>query len=200
MSNSHFTPTNFCRPSQPHVIILTDKIFTSMIVRPMPLNIDNGLPGILIKIVQNSSSILPNVLTHIYTCALMNTENLLLHQWIIKMHPACVAVNTQFDDENNEFQPIQLQVAINNSKNPNQFDAGRLTVIFKYYSPYTSEDFQIIFLSFGLNANVSVRSIIWLSTLRQWSCHIKLCGNRMVYLFLKLLFILVLWHTKSGLP
>ena len=163
MSNSHFTPTNFCRPSQPHVIILTDKIFTSMIVRPMPLNIDNGLPGILIKIVQNSSSILPNVLTHIYTCALMNTENLLLHQWIIKMHPACVAVNTQFDDENNEFQPIQLQLAINNAATPTQSDAGRLTAIVKYYTPYTSVDRQSIILSFGLSADVLVRSIIGLS-------------------------------------
>ena len=44
--NSRFIPDHLCRPPQPHVIILTAKLSTSTIERPMPLDIDNGLQGI----------------------------------------------------------------------------------------------------------------------------------------------------------
>ena len=69
----------------------------------MPLDIDNILPGILLKIGYTYYSISPNFLAHIDTCASMNTDKLLLHQWIIKKYPACVAEYTQFYDKNNEF-------------------------------------------------------------------------------------------------
>ena len=93
----------------------------------------------------------------------MNTVNILPHQWIITTYPSFVAEYTQFDDDNDEFQPIQLQLAINNAATPTQSDAGRLTEIVKYYTPYTSVDRQSIILSFGLSADVLVRSIIGLS-------------------------------------
>ena len=92
----------------------------------MPLDIDNGLPGILLKNGQTSSSISPNFLAHIDTCVSMNTCNLLLHQRIITTYPACVAEYTQFDNNNNEFHPIQLQAAINNFNTPTQSDGGKL--------------------------------------------------------------------------
>ena len=117
-SNSHFTPTDFCRPPQPYVIVLTSKLLTSTSVCPIPIDKDNSLPGIPLKIGQTSYSISPNFLAHIDTCASMNTGNILLHQWIVTTYPACVAEYTQFDDDNNEFQPIQLQVAINNYDPP----------------------------------------------------------------------------------
>ena len=75
----------------------------------MPLDIDNGLPGILLKNGQTSSSISPNFLAHIDTCVSINIDNLLLHQLIITTYPACVAEYTQFDDDRNKFLPIQLQ-------------------------------------------------------------------------------------------
>ena len=78
----------------------------------------------------------------------MNTGNLLLHQWIVTTYPVWVAEYTQFDDNNNEFQTIQLQVAINNDSTPTQSDARRLTAIVKYYTPYTSAGFQYILLYF----------------------------------------------------
>ena len=99
--NSHFTPTNFYGPPHLHVMFLTAKLFASTIVRPMPPDIDNVLPGILLEIIQTSSSISPNFLAHIDTCASMNTGNLLLHQWIITTYPECVAEYTHFDDNNN---------------------------------------------------------------------------------------------------
>ena len=102
-SNSHFTPTNFYRTPQPHVIVLTYKLFASTFVCPMTLDIDNSIPGILLGIGQTSSSISPKFIAHIDTCASMNTGNLLLHQWIITKYPACVAEYTQFYDKNNEF-------------------------------------------------------------------------------------------------
>ena len=67
----------------------------------MPLDIENGLPGILLKIGQTSYSISPNFFAHIDTCVSMDIGNLLLHQWIITTYPAYVAEYTQFDDDNN---------------------------------------------------------------------------------------------------
>ena len=166
----------------------------------MPLDIDNGLPGILLKIGQTYSSILPNLISYIDTCALMNTGNLLPNQWIITTYPACVAEYTKFYDNNNAFQPIQLQVAINNYDTPNQYDARRLTEIINYYPPYTSADVQSILLYFGIGADVSVQSNIGLLKLRQWNCHIELCGNYMVCPFLKSLFPLFFECTNPGLP
>ena len=84
----------------------------------------------------------------------MNTGNLLLHQWIITTYPACFEEYTQFGENNTEFQPIQLQVAINNSDTTTQSDVRRLTAIVKYYTPYTSAYRQSILLSFGLGADV----------------------------------------------
>ena len=72
-----------------------------MIVQPMHLDNENGLLGILLKIVPTSSFISPNCIAYIDTCASMNTGNLLMHQWIITTYPACVAEKTQFDDNNN---------------------------------------------------------------------------------------------------
>ena len=166
----------------------------------MSLDTKNGLPGIPIKIGQTSSSISPKFLAHIDTCASMNTVNILPHQWIITTYPSFVAEYTQFDDDNDEFQPIQLQLAINNSDTPTQSNAERLTATIKYYTPYTSADGQSILLSFGLGADVLVQSIIGLPTLRKWNCHIKLCGNHMVCLFLKSIFPLFFERTKPGLP
>ena len=138
----------------------------------MPLNIYNGLPGILLEILHTSSSISPNSLSHMDTCVSMNNGNLLLRQCIITTYPVCVAEYTQFDDNNNEFYPIQLQVAINNADTPTHSDAGRLITIVKYYTPYKSADVQSILLSFGVGTDVSVRSIIGFTMLRQWNCHI----------------------------
>ena len=120
-SNYRFTPTNFFRPTQPHVIVITYKLSTSTTI-----DIGNGLPGVLLEIGQNSSSISTNFLSHVDTCASINTGNLLLHQWIITTYPACVAEYTKFDNNNNEFHPIQLQVAINNSNTTTQSDGGKL--------------------------------------------------------------------------
>ena len=36
-------------PPQPHVNVFTDNLFASTIVRPMPLDINNGLPSILLE-------------------------------------------------------------------------------------------------------------------------------------------------------
>ena len=199
MSNYHFTPTNFCRPRKPHVIVLTYKLFTSTIVHPMPLEIDNSLPGILLEIGQTSYYISPNFISHIDTCASMNIGNLLLHQWIITTYPACVAEYTQFDNDNNEFHPIQLQVSINNSDTPTQSGAGILTTMVKYYPPYTSADSQSIILSFGLGDDLLVQSIIGLPTLQKWKYNIKLCGNFMICTFLKSIFSLFFERSKPCL-
>ena len=46
---------------------------------------------------------------------------------------------------------------------------------------------------------MSVRSIIGLPTLRQWNCHIEVCGNCMVCPFLISIFPLFFERTKPGL-
>ena len=86
--------------------------------------------------------------------------------------PCMCCRKKNIDDDNNEFQPIQLQVAINNSDTINHSDTSILTAIVKYYNPYTPVYRQSILLSLVLGDDVSVQSVIGLLTLWQWNYHI----------------------------
>jgi hypothetical protein len=94
-------------------------------LRHMPLDLDNGLPGILVRLgTTNTNEI--SIHTHINTCAAMSTGNLLVHQWFITTYPQCVAEYIQYDDSN-PFEPIKLSCAIEDLTAAEALD-GKLTV------------------------------------------------------------------------
>ena len=74
---------------------------------PIPLDIDNGLPGIELWFGKMDDSEVC-LICHLYSCAVMNTGNLLVHRWLMKKYPHLVAEYIQYDDSK-PFQPLQLQ-------------------------------------------------------------------------------------------
>ena len=169
---------------------------TEYLNSPMPLDVDDGLPGIELWFGQNESSEV-GLLCHLDSCAATNTGDLTVHQWLMTAHPHIVAEYIQFDDET-PFQPMQLQCAVNTS------DAaapmyGKLTAIVRYWLRYKHDDSPVI-LSFGLGADVAVNSIIVLPTLRQWRSGLDFENNYFVAPRLNTRFPLIYEPTKQGLP
>ena len=85
--------------------------------RPMPIALDNNIPGIAVQIsnLHNSPSACQNFLALVDSCAAMNISNLEIHQWIITKFPEIVADHISYDDTNS-FQNLQLQVNIHYPK------------------------------------------------------------------------------------
>lgn len=137
---------------------------TSEYVQPMPLDVDNGLPGIEMWFGKNEDSEV-GFLCHLDTCAAMNTGNLRVHQWLMTQYPDIVAEYLQYDDET-PFEPLQLQVAIKDVEKA-ESKHGKLTAIVRYHLRYKQGNNKC-FLSFGLGSGVTVNSIIGIPTMRQW--------------------------------
>ena len=115
------TPSNNSSPSiskdtpaakRNQIFVISAHVFhqSTLPIRPIPLTVDNGLPGIALWFGKPSfppsNSIL--FLCHIYTCAAMNTGNLKVHQWIMSTHPELVAEYLQYDDDN-PFEPFTFE-------------------------------------------------------------------------------------------
>ncbi len=71
-------------------------------LHPMPLDIDNGLPSISLRLGQ-CNTLTPNATqaifsAHVDTCASMNTGNLDTHQWVMSMHPEIVAEYIEYSE------------------------------------------------------------------------------------------------------
>ena len=81
--------------------------------RPMPIALDNNIPGIAVQIsnLHNSPSACQNFLALVNSCATMNIGNLEIHQWIINKSPEIIADYIEYDDTN-PFQTLQSQVVI----------------------------------------------------------------------------------------
>ena len=163
----------------------------------MPLELDNGLPGILLRLGQNTQSD-TCFLCHVDSCAAMNTGNLLLHQYIITKHPEIVAEYIQYDDVE-PFDPIQLQCAVDDSNKTTQ-DQGKLTAIVRYHTPYQYTDGSPVLVSFGLGSDVAVRSIIGLPTLRQWQSSVDFLANKLLAPGIQRRFDLHYEKARQGLP
>ena len=63
---------------------------TLSISPPIPLDVDNGLPGIELWFGTSSENEV-GYMCHMDTCAAMNTGNLMVCQWIMTIHPHLVA-------------------------------------------------------------------------------------------------------------
>ena len=177
--------------------IFVSKLAQERLIRQMPLELDNGLPGIVLRLgkadEQNAS-----FLCHVDSCAAMNTGNLLLHQYIITHFPDTVAEYIQYDDKE-PFEPIRLECAVQDvAKVENEH--GKLTAIVRYYTPYVSDENKPVLLSFGLGSGVAVRSIIGKPTLKAWKCIVDFGTNKLIAPGLQRRFDLEYEEARSGLP
>ena len=78
--------------------------------RPMPLDIDNGLPAIYMRF-GTSDTDEATFCTHVNYCVEMNVGNIKIHQWIITTNPEILESYIQFDEEN-PFDTIRLNFAL----------------------------------------------------------------------------------------
>ena len=115
---------------------------------PMPLDVDNGLPGIELWFGTH--------MNHEDTCAVMNTGDLLFHKWLMTKHPHLVADYIQFDNSC-PFQPLQLHCAVADLERVESMH-GKLTAIVRYWSCY-EQDGKGVLLSFGLGNSVTFNLI-----------------------------------------
>lgn len=165
---------------------------------PMPLDVDNGLPGVEMRLGTTDDTEV-TFICHVDTCAAMSTGNLQLHEWIMTTYPDIVAEYIQYDD-NNPFEPIQLSCAVQDL-NTVQAEHGKLTAIVRYWTRYKVGDSEKhMILSFGLGAGVAVNTIIGLPTLRQWGSSIDLGSNMLTAPALKIKFQMHYEPTKLGIP
>ena len=69
------------------------RLFTpsNVSVRQMPLDLDNGLLGVVLRIGKTNNDYTISFLAHVDTCVTINMSNLLLHKYIITKHPSLVA-------------------------------------------------------------------------------------------------------------
>lgn len=177
--------------------IFISKLAQERALRQMPLDLDNGLPGVLLRLGLAEGE---NVcfMCHVDSCAAMNTGNLLLHQYVITQHPHLVAEYVQYDDSH-PFEPIQLQCAVDDATRSST-EHGRLTAIVRYHTPYTDKHGNAVQLSFGLGADVAVRSIIGKPTLKAWQCNVDFGEDKLVSPLLLRRWDLIYEAARQGLP
>ena len=168
----------------------------STAIRQMPLDLDNGLPGILARFGSNEHNEV-NFICLINTCA-MNTGNLQVHQWLMTTYPEIVAEYIQFDDSD-PFQPLQLECAVSDLSAVED-NHGKLTAIVRYWTQYKHEDGKRVVLSFGLGPDVNVNSIIGMPTIRQWGMNICFLTSVITAHQLKVRFSTHFERSKTGLP
>lgn len=145
-------------------------------VRHMPLDIDNGLPGIVVLFGKTA------FLCHVDSCAAMNTGNWLLHKWIMSTFPDIVVDYQEFNDPN-PFEPLSLRCAVSSNKNESVSTLKNLDdclcAVVTYKSGYQLNG-QPAYVSFGLGEHISVRCILGIPFLRQWGADICLSQNKVV--------------------
>ena len=96
---------------------------------PMPLGVDNGLPGIELWFGTSVTDEI-GVICHMNTWAAMNVDNLAVYQWLVTSHPHLVAKYIQFDDIM-PFESLQLHCAVEDlTKTESMY--GKLTAIVCY--------------------------------------------------------------------
>ena len=103
---------------------------TLSISPPMPLDVDNGFPGIEVCFGISSENEF-GYMCHIDTCAAMNTGDLLVHQWLMTTHLHLVAEFIQYNHRK-PFQPLQLHCTVEDLVKT-ESTHGKLTAIARYW-------------------------------------------------------------------
>ena len=163
---------------------------------PMPIDVDNGLPGIELWFGSDSASEVAFI-CHMDTCAAMNTGNLLVHQWLMTTYPHIVAEYIQYDDIK-PFEPLQLHCAINDLEKMESLH-GKLTAVVRYRLRHTQNGKPAV-ISFGLGAGIEVNSIVGLPTIKAWNSVFNFSSDELVATGINSRFPLIFESTKHGLP
>ena len=96
--------------------------FPSNHARPMPINIDNGLPAVAMRFgVSDEKEMSFNV--HIDSCARLNIGNLNVHKWVITTYPHKIKNYMELDDKD-KFEPIGLNCAVGDVKDVENREAN----------------------------------------------------------------------------
>ena len=80
-------------------------------IQAIPLAVSNGSPAAEFQL-RDSNEIKVTCRFNLDSCAIMDTGNLLLHQWLMTKYPEIVHCYEQFEDSN-PFEPIMLEGALN---------------------------------------------------------------------------------------
>ena len=163
---------------------------------PMPLDVDNGLPGIELWFGTSQEDELCFI-CHMDTCAAMNTGNLTVHKWLMTKYPHLVAEYIQFDDSR-PFEPLKLHCAVEDLVATESLH-GKLTSIVRYWIRYSKNDKKEI-LSFGLGDSVAVNSLVGIPTIKAWQYLLDFEDSSMISRGLNTKFPLIFEATKHGLP
>lgn len=162
---------------------------------PMPLTVDNKLPGCELRFGRMVNDEV-SIICHVDACAAMSTGNLGLHQWIMTKYPGIVAKYIQYDNAE-PFEPIKLAVALQDLDGCDSMKS-KLTAIVRYWTPYMDQDNKHQLISFGLGECISVNSIIGLPQLRAWQASVCFHTNFLLSMLLKRQFPLIYEPTKIG--
>ena len=130
----------------------------------IPLDVDNKLPGIELWFGTSDENEV-GFLCHMDTCAVMNTDNLAVHQWLITTQPHMIVEYIQFDDSHS-FEPLQLHCTVEDLVKTD-FMHGKLTAIVRYWLRYKQNGKRVI-LSFGSGDSVAVNSIVCIPIIKAW--------------------------------
>jgi hypothetical protein len=169
-----------------------------IVLPPMPIAIDNGLPHIAFNL-GSDHALDPSLVGLMDTCGALNTGYLLFHLWLKSERPDLVAEFISFDDTN-PFEPIKLGGAISDPSNFDASDHGNLTAVIRYYTPYTDPSGSPITISFALGADVTVNTIFGLPMLCDLDAVISLRTNSMHSRALNLDFPITRSSATFGLP
>ena len=178
--------TTFSNPVEPHVV-----------VPPMPIAIDNGLPHIIFELGGSSSTHTLQGLMD--TCGALNTGYLLFHQWVMSENPSLVAEYMEFNAKN-PFEPVKLGGAIRDPDGFNSDNHGNLTAVIRYWTPYFGTDGVRITISFALGMDVTVNTIFGLPMLTDLGSMISLPANVLHSTYLNKDFPIFRGATSFGLP
>ena len=180
--------------------VISAQIFISNTNKPMPLDLDNGLPVICLQFGRSAKQEI-SFGCHVDTCAAMNTGNLLVHKWIMTSFPHIVAEYLEYNDTES-FNPIQLLCAVedeqrNNSRDDNK---GKLTAIVRYWTQYKNKDGSREVISFGLGEDIAANSLLGLPTLKRWKALIDLEDESLIARSIQTTFKMESKPSKPGLP
>ncbi len=186
-------------PKRTRLYVVSASILRSSVAptRQMPLDLDNGLPGILVRFGSTDEEEI-SFTCLVDTCAAMNTGNLKVHQWIMTQYPSLVAEYVQYDDEN-PFEPLKLECAVKDIPTEND-DSSKLTAIVRYWTRYTEPDGKRAIISFGLGKDIAVNSIIGMPTIRKWGMNLCFMTSTITANHIKVRFSTEYARSKHGLP
>ena len=133
--------------------------------RDITLRVRDGLPAAELRLVDCDAHKVPCIF-YLDSYASMNSDNLLVHQWLVTKYPDIVDPYEQFDDAN-PFRTIVLSGNIDTDDMEN-FESGNLTAVVTYKTRYDKVYGTPVKVSFGLGWSLGVNEIVGLPSLTDW--------------------------------